>query len=940
MAFPTPSHLPRNATSQDASSQILSKISSASAKSLNAEVAASWVAELDQAILDHVLTLPQAKIHERINAGLPLFEQQFASSEAVQERFAALRANVDELNDAVSHSELGIIPTVVRALSTHAALAQQTQDTEITLDAMECLLRCREEFDYLVSLANEGKLTEAVRASTRLQNLLDTAPPALKEAEVLSSLKTAFRAARDRIEEQLTDAYSRSVVLSPRELTIRPTVQVRDSDTVLDLTAILSSCSTTSLSGHLTVLRRDIDAYYIRHLLTQPVSLTHSFAKDTSGVLSHKLSLLSFQSSPEDLSTRLENLMSLLDFLDTHLFVVLPSPHATNFKKTLCKPVNSALLQQFLVSHLPSSLSTMPQYLRLLKQAETLEEKYTIGMLGQDPRDCEVKSWTDSVSSHYERKRRAHILEGARQMILQEGDRAQIRVEADLPSAPPPPNSAQATQGSGSSSEGAWDVSDDAWGLEGEESGDTDNLGSAAEEEDAWGFDDAPAERNPAELEAPPGPSLSKGTIAEPESVPHTDDSAWGWDDNDDNVDEATSPRASSSGNSADLDDDPWGESPKSSPERRTFVSTHKPASRLEKLANKAKAKATLPQSTGSPMVAARHPPPALAKPIEPAVIGVKGKEPLRLVHRIETYTVSNRTQELADMVDTILQEGAEFASTTIFGLGASATQSRGSVILQTGPAVFDLFRALYTAKFDQQPSEIKTMVFANDCVYACGRVLRAAEKCPSSVKDGLLETADSLDSLGRKWFERSVEIQQDSVASHLKRAEGFVGTADQERFDECEEAVMSILSQVRKVAKHWAGVLGKTKYFDALGSLVNFSLMRILGDILALPDITEVESHRLSELCRILHALEGLFIDDPEQPSFVVACVPAWLKFSYLSELLEASMTDISYLFDEGALIDYETEELVKLVHALFADKPQRANLVNKLVAGHTHSP
>ncbi|KAH9166349.1 Centromere/kinetochore Zw10-domain-containing protein [Lactarius sanguifluus] len=926
MAFPTPSHLPRNAAPQDVSSQILSKISSARAKSLNAEVAASWVAELDQAILES-----KAKIHERINADLPLFEQQFASSEAVQERFAALRANVDELNNAVSHSELGIIPTVVHALSTHAALAQRTQDTETTLDAMERLLRCREEFDYLVSLANEGKLTEAVQASTRLQNLLDTAPSALKEAEVLSSLKTAFRAARDRIEEQLTDAYSRSVVLSPRELTIRPTVQVRDSDIVLDLTAILSSCSTTSLSEYLTVLRRDIDAYYIRHLLTQPVSLTHSFAKDVSGVLSHKLSLLSSQSTPEDLSTRLENLMSLLDFLDTYLFAVLPSPHATNFKKTLCKPVTSALLQQFLVSLLPSSLSTMPQYLRLLKQAETLEEKYIIGMLGQDPRDREVKSWTDSVSSHYERKRRAQILEGARQMILREGDCAQIRVEADLPSAPPPPSSAQATQGSGSSSEGAWDVSDDAWGLEGEESGNTDNLGSAAEEEDAWGFDDAPAERNPAELEVSPGPSLSKGTIAEPESVPPTDDSAWGWDDNDDNA------------TSADLEDDPWGESPKSSPERRTFVSTHKPASRLEKLANKAKAKATLPQSTGSPMVTARHPPPALAKSNEPTVIGgatFKGKEPLRLVHRIETYTVSKRTQELADMVDTILQEGAEFASTTIFGLGASATQSRGSVILQTGPAVFDLFRALYTAKFDQQPSEIKTMVFANDCVYACGRVLRAAEKCPNSVKDGLLETADSLDSLGRKWFERSVEIQQDSVASHLKRAEGFVGTADQERFDECEEAVMSILSQVRKVAKHWAGVLGKTKYFDALGSLVNFSLMRILGDILALPDITEVESHRLSELCRILHALEGLFIDDPEQPSFVVACVPAWLKFSYLSELLEASMTDISYLFDEGALIDYETEELVKLVRALFADKPQRANLVNKLVAGHTHSP
>jgi protein transport protein DSL1/ZW10 len=93
-------------------------------------------------------------------------------------------------------------------------------------------------------------------------------------------------------------------------------------------------------------------------------------------------------------------------------------------------------------------------------------------------------------------------------------------------------------------------------------------------------------------------------------------------------------------------------------------------------------------------------------------------------------------------------------------------------------------------------------------------------------------------------------------------------------------------------------------------------------------------------------------------QPPFVVGCVPAWLKFSYLSELLvcfcvrtrsnrfewislqEASLADISYLFDEGALVDYETQELIKLVRALFADTPQRTNMINKLMAGHSHPP
>jgi protein transport protein DSL1/ZW10 len=59
MAFPVPSHLPRNAASQDISSRILSKIASTSAKALNADLAASWVEELDQAILE-------SKVHHPI----------------------------------------------------------------------------------------------------------------------------------------------------------------------------------------------------------------------------------------------------------------------------------------------------------------------------------------------------------------------------------------------------------------------------------------------------------------------------------------------------------------------------------------------------------------------------------------------------------------------------------------------------------------------------------------------------------------------------------------------------------------------------------------------------------------------------------------------------------------------------------------------------------
>lgn len=107
------------------------------------------------------------------------------------------------------------------------------------------------------------------------------------------------------------------------------------------------------------------------------------------------------------------------------------------------------------------------------------------------------------------------------------------------------------------------------------------------------------------------------------------------------------------------------------------------------------------------------------------------------------------------------------------------------------------------------------------------------------------------------------------------------------------------------------------------MGSVVDAALSRILEDVLALPDIPEVESHRLSELCRIFNALEGLFSEDPEQvstfgkgcllrlntakPSFVVAYVPSWLKYSYLSELLVRSssndtiISELSFSFAGG---------------------------------------
>lgn len=50
--------------------------------------------------------------------------------------------------------------------------------------------------------------------------------------------------------------------------------------------------------------------------------------------------------------------------------------------------------------------------------------------------------------------------------------------------------------------------------------------------------------------------------------------------------------------------------------------------------------------------------------------------------------------------------------------------------------------------------------------------------------------------------------------------------------------------------------------------------------------------------------------------------------------------MADISYLFEQGALVDFQIDELVNLVRALFADTQLRTNTINKLLEGHPDSP
>ncbi|KAJ7180742.1 hypothetical protein C8R46DRAFT_1211049 [Mycena filopes] len=919
------------------------KIDQATGKTLNASLASSWLAELEDTI-----RATKTHIHDRIHRDLPQFEQQLESSKSVQTRLQTLVGNVDGLNQTLSDPETGLVPTLVRTLTAHATLAQQSTDATVRHETVSHLLRCRTEFGSVLSLVQLGKLPQAVDACSEFEQLLRDAPAHLHQTNVMLDLKRKFQAAKSRTEEQLSEAYSRSVIVSPHSLTILPSVTVRQSETTISLSEILSSLSSNSLSTHLATLRRDIMSHYVDHLLTQPTTLTPS-----------ENGLTPFPAPPNDaaLLDRLANVSTALHFLSTHLISALPPTAQPPFARALCRPLTTSVLSNLLIPLLPNAFAGLPEFIQLAQRAVTFEEDVVVRLLGDDGERA-IKTWVNGLNGHYERQRRVRILEAARIIVL-EADKAdgfQVEIERLQEKIP-----VQAEV------EVVEEDADNSWGFEAEKPINADDWGFDDDEpeaasapvvpdiplveesisaEDGWGFDEEVEDPAPdVEPQAPPpvtnGHAQKNGALEpEPESEPDAED-AWGWNND--------APEESSADTTVwDAWDEPQPSSaPPPAPSiaptaAAAIVSSPAPspkmATRLEKLANKGKKNLNgSPVALGSPIpspapVSAMSnpaPKPSANFPPTPAPAPPKEKErhpppplaPRRPVPK-ETYLVSARMHQIIGIVEDVLTEGRTFATSDILPPSSLSNM--------------DFYRALYPVKF---AAELKfggggvdaPMRFSNDCLWLSGEVARLAQgRLPPPVQERLGECRLRLKVLGDSWFEDTVEHHREAADDTIVQgAEGFTFTGDQDRYDECEAALSRVVQEIKRLAQRWKGILNKSKYYTAIGTIAEAALVRMLQDVLALPDITEVESHRLSELCRIMHALEGLF--DP----FVLAYVPSWLKFQYLSELLEASMVDILDLFDSGSLVDFEVDELVRLVRALFADTALRTNTINRLTGG-----
>ncbi|TEB33183.1 hypothetical protein FA13DRAFT_1730944 [Coprinellus micaceus] len=925
MAFTVPSHLPRKPANNDVTSKILSSIDSASLQSINSSLATSWVAELDESIHS-----TKERIHSRIQEDLPLFKHQLETSKSVQTRLKHITEEAEVLNEVISNPKSGLIPRTLDTLQKHALLAQETSDASIAAESLAHLLKCRQHYTSVMSLVQFGKLPEAVAAAMTLGELVGSAPIALERAAIMKDLKRKSEGLKTNVEGQLLECLSRSVVATPSALMIQPEVLVRNTEATVTLEQILASLSPPALSDYLSTLRRDFTAHYVDHVLTQPYSVSIQ-----STPTSHSLHLVPTPPNTEQRVARLQNLSAVFDFAAQYLFPFLPQTQGPAFLRSLSKPTVTGVLNLYLVPQLPSSFGLLPPFLELVQASVDFESRYVANLLDPESHELALKSWANGLSGHYERQRRTAILARSRELLMEKIDLSatfQANVERPLESSYP-----IAVNG---------EPEEDAWGL-----GEGESMQTGQTE--SWGFDDDP-EPEPEPQPAPAAPDLQDLGVE-----PNPDD-AWGWNDDEETAEEEPSEEAAAEEDA--WDDDPWGDSGDAEPEPAPVP---KAATRLEKIASKGKKPVN---GTGS-SVSSPPPPLSLSSPKSTGTIAPsqhtsaasarsakstagplthQTHRPANIVVTAppETYRVTSKMKQVVRFVEDVVAESKQFAASNLFAKasGSPSPTAAGSTLMQSASSVMDLYQALYPVRFENDLATIEgALQFSNDCLYLGQSVDRIEREAAShtQLKERLAECRVDLTVLANSWFEDAVNrecLKNDGVL--VDGTQKFTFTGDQDRYDECEEAINTVVRNIKSLSRRIKPITSKTKYYQAVGRLADAALSRVLRDVIALPDIPELESQRLGELCRIFNSLEGLFSEDPTQSSFVVAYVPSWLKFSYLSELLEASMADISYLFEQGALVDFQIEELVNLVRALFADTQLRTNTINKLLEGHPDSP
>lgn len=301
-----------------------------------------------------------------------------------------------------------------------------------------------------------------------------------------------------------------------------------------------------------------------------------------------------------------------------------------------------------------------------------------------------------------------------------------------------------------------------------------------------------------------------------------------------------------------------------------------------------------------------------------------------------ETYTVTAIPDAILSTIQQVISDaqalsGPEYSSSPI------APAATGLYTLPT------LALAIYRATAPTAYTKVDTgnMLIYNDASRLSEQLRSWQASQPPSSRLRLDSDATALDQFAKRAYSAEMESQRTILRDLLDGAQGFANCTVAPFKGECESAVEQTIDRLREVHRQWSPVLAQSALLQSLGSLLSSVTTKMISDIEDLGDISEPDSQQLKRLCEQLVALKDLFTAPAQAPGeapgdMTFVYCPNWLKFQYLEQILESSLADIRFLWNEGELsLEFDAEEVVELVEALFAESELRKKAVGEIRRG-----
>lgn len=300
-----------------------------------------------------------------------------------------------------------------------------------------------------------------------------------------------------------------------------------------------------------------------------------------------------------------------------------------------------------------------------------------------------------------------------------------------------------------------------------------------------------------------------------------------------------------------------------------------------------------------------------------------------------ETYTVTSIPDGILETIQQVISDaetlaGPEFASSPVTPAAA------GLYSLPT------LALAIYRATASTAYTKLATgnMLIYNDASRLSDQLRAWQASQPPASRLRLDNDAKALDQFAKRAYSAEMESQRIIIRDLLDGAQGFANCTEEPFKTECSSAIEQTIHRLHEVQNQWQPVLAQSALLQSLGSLLSTATAKIITDIEDLGDIGDADSKQLKALLDRVTELKALFAqqdpDTGEVSDMTFIYCPNWLKFQYMAEILESSLADIKYLWKEGELsLEFDPEEVVDLIEALFADSDLRRRAVAEIKRG-----